>query len=490
MSALLPDDTSGAPEGAKRVTPDEAVLRRVTTRAVWLAEPVVRLRHLPDADALVVEIVPLPAETDRVIEELLCIEFDGTDPHALPTSLCLTRLTARPDSPAARCAQHVMGKTLWPAVQGMLRHGITERVVSLDEAVLESRMRAWRRLAGLAVGVEVQPGALRAALVGGDGEIITTAESTVDDMSPLGMVSGIAGLIAGLRAEHAALICGAPLVVGVQIAGPVDHDTGVVHYFHKRSRHGSADWGWDEVPFAAMLGPALGLPVNVLNDVVAYAELERFQHPVTDSLCAVLLIAQGIGGTLIRNGEVDTRMPMEVGNIVLHENGRECDCGGRGCLEASAGTLAIVEEVARVTGRAVETIGDAVAAAELDGAPVDQHALDVFRAAGRDLARMIGIVQAIANPDSWVVYGPEELLRTDSVARNEFFAGLKRFDRFVSYKPYQNTAVHLHAIEGDEGAHGAAIAALLNAGFLHVPRLGGGSQRRNRDDTESERVPG
>ena len=89
MSAELPDHEFGAARApgktAARPVSDlrseRAVrcMRRLATRLAWYEHPVVRLRHIVEDDALIVEILPLEPVDDRVVDESLCIEFDGTD---------------------------------------------------------------------------------------------------------------------------------------------------------------------------------------------------------------------------------------------------------------------------------------------------------------------------------------------------------------------------------------------------------------------------
>lgn len=475
MSAQLPDDTSGAahppsrPATIRRTTPEE-FLRRNLTRIAWRADPVARLQHLPDDDALIVEFLPLPPVADRLVDDLLCIEFDGDDSEALPTSLCLTGFAARPGSTAARCAEQVLGKTLWAIAQDLVRSGDGERTVELDDSVRDSRLRNWRRLTGLGIGVDVQPGILRATLVDPDGDAVAVRNLVLTGMDPDAVTAGIAEVVTALRAEQHVTICGSPVVLGVQIPGPVDAASGVVHYFSKRSRSGERTWGWDDEPLAERLHDVLDLPVQVINDVVGYATYERWFHPTTDRCRAVLLIDQGIGAKLVVDGRIDQLMPMEIGNMVLREDGPESDSGQRGCLEATAGTLAIVEQISWLTGIFVTDIGHAVRVAQPDGGATDEQVLDVFREAGRDLAHAIGNVQAIANPDSWVVYGPEQMLAKGSAAGAAFLHNLLTYKRFVAHKPYQQCVVYSRPIIDDEGPRGAALAALERFGHARPER--------------------
>ncbi len=237
-----------------------------------------------------------------MVDDLLCIEFDGTDDsEAFPTSLCLTGFTAHPYSAAAQAARHLLGETLCRIAEQMVRMGDAEREVLLDESVRDSRVRAWRRLTGLAIGIEILPGELRAVLVGADGEIVERERRPHPDMSPDAVTAGIAALVADIVAEHRAMIAGTPVHLGVQIGGPVDSRDG------RRPRTSAGeDRAGPRRPsgrtsrWPTMIERATGLRTHVLNDVVGYATYDRWFYPSPDERCrAVLLISQGIGAKLI-----------------------------------------------------------------------------------------------------------------------------------------------------------------------------------------------
>ena len=104
MSAELPDHEFGAARAPGKTDARPpihlareraiAFTRRWAVRNTWYRHPVVRLRHIVEDDALIVDILPLEPADDRLVDDLLCIEFDGTDNEAFPTSLCLTGFTA------------------------------------------------------------------------------------------------------------------------------------------------------------------------------------------------------------------------------------------------------------------------------------------------------------------------------------------------------------------------------------------------------------
>ena len=71
----------------------------------------------------------------------------------------------------------------------------------------------------------------------------------------------------------------------------------------------------------------------------------------------------------------------------------------------------------------------------------------------------------MANPSSWAIYGPAALLTKGSRASDAFLQSLEDFPRWVSYDGYRNCRVDRRPLAGDEGAHGAALAALERSGI-------------------------
>lgn len=126
--------------------------------------------------------------------------------------------------------------------------------------------------------------------------------------------------------------------IGVAIAGQVDPDSGVL--IDAPNLGGARD-----LPIGATLGARLGLPVRLGNDVqgAALGELHFGAGVGVDRLLCVF-VGTGVGGALIRDGELErgaTATAGEIGHMVLHADGRYCGCGGRGHLEAYASRTAI-----------------------------------------------------------------------------------------------------------------------------------------------------
>ncbi len=92
-------------------------------------------------------------------------------------------------------------------------------------------------------------------------------------------------------------------------------------------------------PLRPWLERLLGLPVRVVNDANAGAEVERGRRPPGADFLYVIL-GTGIGGGWVLSDRV-YEGPLgsagEVGHVYVGPPDRLCGCGLRGCLEATAG---------------------------------------------------------------------------------------------------------------------------------------------------------
>lgn len=120
---------------------------------------------------------------------------------------------------------------------------------------------------------------------------------------------------------------------GVGCGGPLDPDTGTILDPPNLP-------GWVAVPLVDRLESALSLPVYLDNDANAGALGEhRFGAGRGVANMVYLTISTGIGGGIIignrlyqgQNGNAG-----EIGHMSVVFNGRPCNCGSRGCLEAYA----------------------------------------------------------------------------------------------------------------------------------------------------------
>ena len=123
------------------------------------------------------------------------------------------------------------------------------------------------------------------------------------------------------------------VAVGIGAPGPLDWETGVIHEAPNLP-------GWREVPLAARVAEAVGLPAYLENDANA-AALAESQYGVAQGALNMLYVtvSTGVGGGLILDGELwhgAYGSAGEFGHMTVDFDGALCDCGNRGCIEAIA----------------------------------------------------------------------------------------------------------------------------------------------------------
>ncbi len=182
---------------------------------------------------------------------------------------------------------------------------------------------------------------------------------------------------------------------GVGCPGRVDVKTGVVLYATPNLPD------WTGAPVGETLAKRLGMPTAVDNDVNVIALGEHrcgAAMDVEDFVC--LAVGSGVGGSLFLGGQPyrgSHGLASEMGHLSVYPNGRFCNCGRTGCLEAYASAWAI-EERARDRLRAG---GESLMEELCEGEPDRATASMVFEAAKEgDLLAMaiLGeVTRALAN---------------------------------------------------------------------------------------------
>ncbi len=177
--------------------------------------------------------------------------------------------------------------------------------------------------------------------------------------------------------------------------------------------------GWKGTVVGDILRERLNLPVFVDNDVnnVALAE-HRFGAGVGFNSVICVALGTGVGGGLIIDGQLwrgGNHSAGEIGHIVINEEGPDCRCGNKGCLEAFCSSSAIV---ARARGKlqggltpAFENVLDG----SLDNLNIrklftaarkgDAIALEVVNETARYLAIGLAGVVNLLNPDIVIIGG-------------------------------------------------------------------------------------
>lgn len=263
-------------------------------------------------------------------------------------------------------------------------------------------------MAGQAVvGVDVGGTKTLLALVDPHGGVQARRRMETPQRGPEDFVRRLAGELAALLQE-AGRRREEVLGLGVGAPGPLDPQSGVVFEPPNLA-------GWRDVPLAAMLREAAGIPTWVENDANAAALAEAWVGVgvgVRDLI--YITVSTGIGGGLILNGELYhgvSGTAGEVGHMTVEPEGPLCGCGRRGHLEAvaSGGAIARMAQEALRAGRETRLralspqalTAEAVAEVARQG---DAVAREVYARAGAYIGLAVASLVNVLNP-AMVVFG-------------------------------------------------------------------------------------
>jgi predicted NBD/HSP70 family sugar kinase len=185
-----------------------------------------------------------------------------------------------------------------------------------------------------------------------------------------------------------------PTGIGVSLGGAVRG--GTVEY--------APFLGWEDVPFAALLEEAAGVPVSLENDLVALAEAERwFGLGRGIPGFTVITIGAGVGYGLVVHGEVVRTREAGVGlggHVPLSPNGPICQQGHRGCAQAMLSSGSIAAQVSASLQRPVDY--DEALALAAEGDPAARAVLD---AAADALGRFVALAANLTMQPATVLAG-------------------------------------------------------------------------------------
>lgn len=180
--------------------------------------------------------------------------------------------------------------------------------------------------------------------------------------------------------------------MGVSAVGPVDWPDGIVI--------SSPQFNWKNVnvPLRLLLQNSYDFEVLVDNDTKSTAKAEQLFGGASkyNSFLSIYL-GSGIGSTLSINGRIvrgDNNLAGEIGHMVVVPNGTLCDCGRRGCLQATA----CISGVERITGKKFEEVLELAAQGNVDCVTLlDQTATY--------LSQWIANMAVLFDPTKIIIYG-------------------------------------------------------------------------------------
>lgn len=249
------------------------------------------------------------------------------------------------------------------------------------------------------LGVEIGVGMLRLAVIDMRAQVVEAEEQA---LPPGATPESVAGLIverlAGLRAQprYASTL----RAVGVTVPGLVRSDGFVINL---------PILGWQNVALGALLETALDLPCHVENNAHAAAFGYIYSDPQdSDGVMVYLKLGTGCGGAVI----VDDKLLRgahglggEIGHLRVAEDGPQCSCGRRGCLETFVNLRALQRYATHhdVTEQKVEAgLAESMARRLAQG---DEDAARAVDALAQFLVRGLISLTNIFNPNTIVIGG-------------------------------------------------------------------------------------
>lgn len=188
--------------------------------------------------------------------------------------------------------------------------------------------------------------------------------------------------------------------------------------FHTGCIENAVNLPWRDVPLVNMLkenNP--NIDIRITNDANAVAIAEMVYGRAKDLKdFVVITLGTGLGSGLVSNGEMiygHDGLAGEVGHITAVPDGRQCNCGRKGCLETYVSAPGLKRTVFEMLSNSNkpsvlrdksfnELTSKAVYEAALAG---DEIAKDAFEETGKILGRSLADVVAFTSPKAIFIFG-------------------------------------------------------------------------------------
>lgn len=228
-------------------------------------------------------------------------------------------------------------------IEELLAEGVVERFAAPGQPGVRGPRAGNLRLRGSygwCLGLNVEPERIECCAISLAGEVLALESHELRDRGSEGTIRQLAEIAARSRAGRAAAQGrGRLLGIGVAIAGLVDARQGFVYDCFPVP-------GWEEVPLKRRLeqelGAEPGTPILVEDRVRCMAVAEK-RYGVARDLDTFLYVdlGSGVGSCFFLDNRIyrgKNGIAGEFGHVPVKENGPQCNCGNRGCLEVMVST--------------------------------------------------------------------------------------------------------------------------------------------------------
>jgi glucokinase len=183
------------------------------------------------------------------------------------------------------------------------------------------------------VGIDVGGTNIKIGLFDSELKLISkTSITTNADMGPDIVIGNMASTVKELISK-AGLSLKDIVAVGIGTPGPAKYSEGIIIRSTNMPK-------FKNVPISKMLNEKLGAPVVFDNDanVACWGEYTMGAGKGVKDV-VFFTLGTGIGGGIVSDGELVhgcDENGAELGHMIIHPDGRKCNCGQKGCVEAYA----------------------------------------------------------------------------------------------------------------------------------------------------------
>ena len=207
-------------------------------------------------------------------------------------------------------------------------------------------------------------------------------------------------------------------VAGIGIGAPnANRLDGTIRYAPNLKWARGADGKPGVVYLADRLQEATGLHVRITNDANAAARGERtygVAKGIDDFI--MLTLGTGVGSGIISHGRLvygHDGFAGELGHVCVEQDGRQCNCGLKGCLETYASAMGVArtarEFLKKDSGKSIlhNLDPETISSKDIYDAAVqgDSLAKEIFTYTGRILGRAMGDFVKFSSPQAIVLFG-------------------------------------------------------------------------------------
>ncbi len=260
-----------------------------------------------------------------------------------------------------------------------------------------------------ALGIDIGGTNIKAGLISRDGEVLQRTSLRTEAKKGLDHVLHMIEESVDAVLAPANLTRDRVDAIGIGAPGPMNWKTGVVFAPPNLP-------GWKNVPLAQLMEQRLGVQCFVDNDAncACFGEFWRGAGRDVDHMC-LMTLGTGVGGGIVIWGRllrgVDGTAG-EIGHMRVEHEGRQCNCGARGCLEVYASATALVRNAReKMAGGAASALRDH-ASEKITSRIIAEHAndgdefcLSIVRETGRWLGVACADLINLLNPEMIVFSG-------------------------------------------------------------------------------------